>query len=871
MEWTGERFIPGIGTAELAYEHFSRYLFALRLVEGQRVLDVGSGEGYGAYLMAEMARSVTGVDISESAVEYARGRYIKENLRFAVSSETAFPLDGPFDRITCFEVIEHLSEEHQHALLSEMSRTLDGEGVALISTPNKAIYNELDHASSPSNSFHLREMSFDQFNQLLRNYFDGILWFGQQMISGNCVQALFVDKDVPRGEPSVHLGAVADNRLVTEGLPPHTPVKYLMALCAKEPEVLARLTPPREFVFVDLAGSAADEWRKTSAWAQRLDREHNERGVAIRQLMDREGELENQLRLLRQERDQIRGERDRLQEFNHGFHDRLQEGLQEIQTLTDSFENLLAAWKKSDPDSARNFEYGQLVSRLRRFVETVIPPTATMLVVSKGDEELLRFGDRRAEHFPQNTEGEYAGFHPLSGKSAIIQLEALRAKGADYLLLPKPSFWWVEHYEEFRHHLESRYREVAHREDLCRIYALHEPAESKETSWEVRMEEFLVEYQTLTGSMPSILDWRTEAGLKEHFPGHTIFTGEDETVLPYFDDSVDLVAISSGDPSIREEARRVARVAVLNFEGVSGGVDNGAGFSLDRKMEKEISPASSVSIIIPTYNGIAHLRNCLEALRETLTEEFRGEIIVVDDASAHETREFLDQWARLNQRHKVIHNASNMGFIHSCNRGAEEAGSDYLLFLNDDTLPLPGWLPPLMRLFRDESDVGAVGGMLVYPDGRLQEAGAMIFSDGSGANIGRGDYDLEAPAYNFVREVDYCSGALLATRRALFRELGGFDTHYAPAYYEDTDYCFRVHEKGYRVVYQPESCVIHLEGATSGTDLSVGAKKHQALNREKFRERWERVLSDRPAPPGHFDRATWFTLALHRPSSGAES
>jgi glycosyltransferase involved in cell wall biosynthesis len=181
--------------------------------------------------------------------------------------------------------------------------------------------------------------------------------------------------------------------------------------------------------------------------------------------------------------------------------------------------------------------------------------------------------------------------------------------------------------------------------------------------------------------------------------------------------------------------------------------------------------------------------------------------------------------------------------------------------LNNDTVPLAGWLEALLGTFGRFADAGAVGGKLVYPDGRLQEAGGVIFADGSGANFGRGDPDFDAPLYSYVRAVDYCSGALLATPRALFRDLGGFDPAYRPAYYEDADYCFKVRAAGLRVYYAPDSCVIHLEGASCGTDPGAGVKRHQVLNQATFVHRWGEALATQPVPEPLGSRGTWFRLA----------
>jgi GT2 family glycosyltransferase len=280
------------------------------------------------------------------------------------------------------------------------------------------------------------------------------------------------------------------------------------------------------------------------------------------------------------------------------------------------------------------------------------------------------------------------------------------------------------------------------------------------------------------------------------------------------------------------------------------------------KLEKAAEPLPTASIIIPTYNGKALMETCLGALQETLPGDLQTEIIVVDDASTDDTSIFLQRWAKQEKRLKIVRNPKNSGFIASCNRGAGVATGDIVVFLNNDTVPLPGWLPPLLQTFHDYPQAGAVGGKLIYPDGTLQEAGGVIFSDGSGANFGRNDSDINAPLYNYVREVDYCSGALLATKRAIFEEMGGFDTHYQPAYYEDTDYCFKMRAHGYCVYYQPESSIIHLEGASSGTDVSSGVKRYQMINHAKFMERWSEALKQQPANPQQWGFATWQALAV---------
>ncbi|MFH8087098.1 MAG: glycosyltransferase, partial [Candidatus Aenigmatarchaeota archaeon] len=256
------------------------------------------------------------------------------------------------------------------------------------------------------------------------------------------------------------------------------------------------------------------------------------------------------------------------------------------------------------------------------------------------------------------------------------------------------------------------------------------------------------------------------------------------------------------------------------------------------KGEKIVFPKvknPEISIIIPVYNNIKYTMNCLKSILNNTGGSF--EVIVVNDASTDDTLKILREKVK---NIKIINNETNLGFIESCNRGAKASLGKYLCFLNNDTIVTKDWLPPLVDLIKKDF-VGAVGAKLVYPDGRLQEAGGIIWKDGSGWNYGRYD-DPETPEYNFVREVDYCSGAVLMVKKDLFERIGGFSLEFKPAYYEDTDLCFNIRKFGYKVLYQPKSVVIHYEGITSGTDTRKGIKRYQEVNKQKFFEKWKDVL-----------------------------
>lgn len=243
-----------------------------------------------------------------------------------------------------------------------------------------------------------------------------------------------------------------------------------------------------------------------------------------------------------------------------------------------------------------------------------------------------------------------------------------------------------------------------------------------------------------------------------------------------------------------------------------------------------------VTVIIPVYGEIDYTLRCLASIA-AYPAQLAFEVIVVDDCSPDKSADTL---AHVNGI-RLIRNEKNQGFIRSCNTGATAAQGEYLYFLNNDTEVTPGWLDELVRTFEEFPGTGFAGSKLVYPDGRLQEAGGIIWQDASAWNFGRYQDPL-LPMYNYAREVDYCSGASIMVPKVLFDELGGFDEHYLPAYCEDADLALKIRDKGYRVIYQPLSTVIHFEGVTSGTDTSKGTKAYQIDNTKKLYERWKNRL-----------------------------
>ena len=272
-------------------------------------------------------------------------------------------------------------------------------------------------------------------------------------------------------------------------------------------------------------------------------------------------------------------------------------------------------------------------------------------------------------------------------------------------------------------------------------------------------------------------------------------------------------------------------------------IDAPATTSLDVRVPCSDNP--TVSIIIPTYGQVDTTLACLQSIAQH-APRCRIEVIVVDDAYVgDEDPSVLRDVAGIH----LIRNDTNLGFLRSCNQAARVAKGRYLHLLNNDTELRADSIDALADLLDTRPNVGLVGSKLLFSDGRLQEAGGIIWNDGSGWNYGRGD-DPSRSDYNYIREVDYCSAASIMIRAELFHELGGFDEAFAPAYYEDTDLAFRVRAHGMQVMYEPRSVVIHHEGVSHGTDLTSGVKAHQVINQRLMIDRWGSTFNKEHYPNG---------------------
>jgi GT2 family glycosyltransferase len=240
------------------------------------------------------------------------------------------------------------------------------------------------------------------------------------------------------------------------------------------------------------------------------------------------------------------------------------------------------------------------------------------------------------------------------------------------------------------------------------------------------------------------------------------------------------------------------------------------------------SETPDVSIILVLHNQAELTFACLTSIAETLAAPAFGvEVVIVDNASTDLTGALLGR----TEGATVVANGANLHFLKAVNLAAGKAQGRHLLLLNNDAQLLPGSVASALRTLESDAAIGAVGGRIILPDGTLQEAGSIIWNDGTCIGYARGEAPT-TPDVMFQRDVDYCSGAFLLTPAALFAEMGGFDERFAPAYYEETDYCVRLWESGRRVVYDPDAAVVHFEFGSAAANED--ALRLQATNHAVF-------------------------------------
>ncbi|MFB6200108.1 MAG: glycosyltransferase family 2 protein [Candidatus Nanohaloarchaea archaeon] len=212
---------------------------------------------------------------------------------------------------------------------------------------------------------------------------------------------------------------------------------------------------------------------------------------------------------------------------------------------------------------------------------------------------------------------------------------------------------------------------------------------------------------------------------------------------------------------------------------------------------------TDVAIVIVTWNSGEYIKDCLDSLFSNTSHKIDFEVVIVDNNSQDKTLQVLNNYER---DIEIIKNGRNLGFSIANNQGLYSKEAENYVILNPDTEAKEGWLKELLKESKKD-DVGIVGGKLLYSDGEIQHAGARVGK--------KGPEHIKQNWTNEPREVEYVTGACALISREVIEEIGYLDEMFSPAYFEETDLCFRARYSGFRIIYNPDCNVIHYEGKST--------------------------------------------------------
>lgn len=794
LTFSGERLTAAV-SGQVEIEHYHRYLLAREFCRGRDVLDVAAGEGYGTALLAQVARSVVGVEIDESAVMAARVEFERPNLRFEQGDARALALpNASVDVAVTFETLEHLAE--QDVFLAELRRVLRPGGLLIISTPDRDAYSP---AGAPPNPYHVLELTQPEFKALLQRHFACSAIAAQRALIGSVILGAGEDGSVRSYERR--------SETVIEGSGHLSRAPYLLAF----------------------ASDAALPLLPNSVYVHRADLDTDPR-------IRREAELS-------------------LISAKQAAVDALARADSAEARIAVAEQRVIAAVARATDGAEREAAAAQMIAELQRASQEASAAAAAELrnQSEQAASVLEQASTAAAAELQRQSEAAAADMQHAAALAAVRlarlqhRLEAAEQRTAAAALEA----------DQLGHRSLALQGQVARAEERAER-AEREAAETMHRlAMEITGHHEAQQQARLAGQRLALIEtssvWRSTRPLRrvgERFPSLARGLRRSAQVVWWTGTLQVHRRYRMWRSNRRPRLQAVPEPAVLHIAPPEPRAEIPAPLRpQDIRIPSSREP--DVSVIISTYGQLGVTLACLKSIADH-APRCSLEVIVVDDAyPGPEDMGALRDVVGI----QLVRNASNLGFLLSCNLAARAAKGRYIHMLNNDTELQHGAIDALVDLLDIRSDAAMAGSKLLFPDGRLQEAGGILWDDASGWNYGRGE-DPSCPEYSYVREVDYCSGASIMVRRAMFEAVGGFDEDFAPAYYEDADLAFRLRAWRLCVLYEPRSVVVHHEGMSHGTDLASGVKAHQVVNQARMAERWGATLARENYPNGqHVMRA----------------
>ena len=840
LAFTGERMTGAI-EGQIEFEHYHRYCVARDLCDGRDVLDIASGEGYGAALLAGVAASVVGVDIDHASVAHAQASYLSANLRFLQGDALAVPLsDACVDVVVSFETLEHVSD--QVGFINEVKRVLRPGGLFVVSTPDRAVYSA---PGSDPNPYHVLELTDPEFRCLLATHFTRSRVLAQRPVLGSVLAA----RDSQEWRSYERRGAEIIE--ATRGL---ARAHYLVAVASdgELPDMPSSVYLDRRRVHDVMQGflrlpAAEGHAARLAEQVTEAARERDDaraaaargaaRGVEASITEGQVAELTLRVAEISGQRDTARGEAARGVEALALLHDRLGAAADRLRTAEIGRAEAEGRLKEAEAHSIKQAgeqkaAVVEAAATATKLAEAQMTALSLDLQAARGDAMRASQQAAAAQH-QQREAGHARTAAEHAAEQARRALDAVHYSTSWKLFAPvrvagrrSPRLA-----RTLRHLLKVTWwtltLQIGHRYMMWRRHRM--AASGAAASGAAPMLQVALPRSRGLRADPS-----PAAGAPSQLPARS-----DPAPFDLCD--------ASAPPAVFEPDAPPAAEAPVPPPGRPHPPAPSlceAFVTWHGHIPIHFPPvaAPEVSVIIPAYRGLTDLENCLRSLALHRATEPSFEVILIDDCPAEPLL-----WAVPTSGGLIkIANAENLGFLLACNRGAEAARGRFLCFLNSDTIVSAGWLRTLVEALQEVPGAALAGGMLLNEDGTIQEAGWRMLANGWGYPIGRGGHPRDG-SYTYRRPVDCVTGSCFAVPRSLFEELGGFDALYAPAFYEEFDLAFRARARGLQVIYEPRSRVVHLGSA------SYGAERRDLLssvNQDRFVRRHARTLEKHPWDTG---------------------
>ena len=856
--FTGERFLPGINDIKLEIEHYQRYLSVQRLVKDKIVLDAACGEGYGSDILAKYAKKVIGIDLDNDTITRAKVKYKdRDNLIFIQGNIEKLEIeDCSIDIVISFETIEHVSEDIQKNFLNEIDRVLKNDGIMVMSTPNKRIYSDLHNYN---NEFHIKEFYHKDFLKFLHEKFQFVQLYNQSFKVFSVIDSCnreedditYYSKDRKYNSDGKYYIAIASHKeienislsclYVDNQNEYEENIERILTLQQEEEnrnQHIKKLDEElhyREITIQELQKENSDrnehikrldnEIEKNNETIRSLQRENTDRNNHImhldmviqqnNQIIEQQRQISaSQLEQLAKQSDLIVHQTERLIEQTEKIGKNSEQNIRQIEQIEQLYQTIGQQSEEISGYCKKEQEYKHQISELLRVSDE------QKLEYEHKIADILQINNTKEQEYEQKTVELYhtsdVKIQEYEQRIAEMQQIILNKEGHIELLLE------VERTYEREKNTHS-YRAG---KKLQKIGNFLLPPDSKR--------RFFLRIAFNLFKNPLLMIHVINPKRIKNYIKYMKLEGI-EGVKKRYEETIDLekMQLYPGDKLDLdlEEIRNAKNSDEQTVEEYS-------------RLEFPWSINPKVSIIIPVYNEFHYTYCCLKSILKN-SGDVSYEVIIANDCSTDLTKDIKKIIDNIN----VVTTKQNVRFLLNCNNAAKHAKGKYILFLNNDTQVQDNWLSPLIELIESDDKIGMVGSKLIYPDGMLQEAGGILWKDGSAWNYGNRKNPSD-PEYNYVKEADYISGAAIMIKKKLWNKIGGFDQDFAPAYYEDTDLAFEVRKHGYKVMYQPLSMVVHFEGVSNGTDIENGQKQYQQVNCQKFYDKWKHILESEHEPNG---------------------